>query len=299
MQNIAPLKPAPDSSTVRRFPGGVGLGFITGEGAPPRRRLFIGLVAGTAVLLCLLLLAGWVVPYVGFGNIHHSVPVITGILLALGIAAIAWGALGLVYQTLTGKAPWGPAILPGLTIRFFLPVMEMTGRLAGFGKTEIRRSFIKVNNQMSLVQQGSCQPEKILLLLPHCIQRTDCTIRLTYNVEACQRCGKCPIADLLAIRAAYGIALVVATGGSIARLAVAKTRPSLIIAVACERDLASGIQDVYPLPTFGILNSRPEGPCRNTVVTPALVEEAVRYFILPSIVREIPRVYSGDTDANS
>ena len=298
MQPLNPHQPVPDSSSVSRFPGGVGLGFITGEGPAPRRRLFIGLVAGTAVLLCLLLLAGWVVPYVGFGNIHSSVPVVTGILLALGITAIACGAMGLVYQTLTGKFPFGSAILPGLTIRFFLPVMEITGRLVGFDKREIRRSFIKVNNQMSLVRQGSCAPEKILLLLPHCIQRTDCATRLTYNVDACKRCGKCPIADLLAIRDAYGIALVVATGGSIARLAVAKTRPSLIIAVACERDLASGIQDVYPLPTFGILNSRPEGPCRNTLVAPALVEEAVRYFVFPSLAGDVSQIYPGSSDAN-
>ena len=299
MQTLTPIRPPSGTSVVRRTPGEVGLGFITDGSKPTRRRLFIGLVAGTAFLLCLLLLAGWVVPYVGFGNIHASVPIITGILLALGIVAIAWGALGLVYQTLTGKTPLGPAVLPGLTIRFFLPVMEMIGQLAGFGKTEVRRSFIKVNNQMSLVQQGQCSPERLLLLLPHCIQRADCTIRLTHNVEACKRCGKCPIRDLLAIRDAYGLALVVATGGSIARLAVARTRPLLIIAVACERDLASGIQDVYPLPTFGILNSRPDGPCRNTLVAPALVEEAVRYFIVPAHVATVPRIYPGDSNAKS
>ena len=60
-----------------------------------------------------------------------------------------------------------------------------------------------------------------------------------------------------------------------------ETRPRLIIAVACERDLTSGVQDTHPLPVYGILNHRPEGPCRNTLVTLRLVEDALRRFIAP------------------
>ena len=39
-----------------------------------------------------------------------------------------------------------------------------------------------------------------------------------------------------------------------------------VMAIACERDLVSGIQDVYPLPAVGVLNIRPNGPCNNTKV---------------------------------
>jgi len=46
----------------------------------------------------------------------------------------------------------------------------------------------------------------------------------------------------------YGVDLAVATGGTIARRIVVETHPDLIIAVACERDLTSGIQDTTPLP---------------------------------------------------
>ena len=38
------------------------------------------------------------------------------------------------------------------------------------------------------------------------------------------------------------------------------------MAIACERDLTSGIQDVYPLPAVGVMNLRPNGPCFNTHV---------------------------------
>ena len=78
------------------------LRFLSDKDLPaPRKRLFIGLVTGTSILLCLLLLVGWIIPAVGFGNIHASVPYITGVLLIVCILTIAWAALGLVVQIAT------------------------------------------------------------------------------------------------------------------------------------------------------------------------------------------------------
>lgn len=248
---------------------------------PPRKRLFIGLVTASSVLLCLLLLVGWIIPVIGFGNIHSSVPFITGILLACAIATIAWSAIGLVMQMHTGRSFWGSDRVRGLAIQFFLPLMELLGLAFGFSRDDVRRSYIKVNNQLSLSKSGIYSPDRILILLPHCVQNADCSIRLSYRIDACKRCGKCPLAGFLALRDGYGVNLAVATGGSIARRLVVDMRPALILAVACERDLASGIQDTHPIPVFGILNHRPEGPCRNTVVRLTLVEDALRQFITP------------------
>ncbi len=58
-----------------------------------------------------------------------------------------------------------------------------------------------------------------------------------------------------------------------------QNRPRMIIAIACERDLASGIQDTYPLPVYGVLNDRPNGPCLDTQVSLIDVENALRRFI--------------------
>jgi hypothetical protein len=54
--------------------------------------------------------------------------------------------------------------------------------------------------------------------------------------------------------------------------------------VACERDLSSGIQDSYPLPVFGIINRRPNGPCYDTQVDLEKVEQALTIFLLPASV---------------
>ena len=248
---------------------------------PPRKRLFVGLVTGTSVLLCLFMLVGWIIPAVGFGNIHPSVPYVTGALLVCCILVIGWASLGLVLQITSGRPFWGASKVRGIAIKFFLPVMELLARLFGIPAEEVRRSFVKVNNELTLNQHGIFDPERILILLPHCLQRADCAIRLSYEVDNCERCGRCPLAGLLALRDAYGVRLAIATGGTIARRIVVETRPGLILAVACERDLTSGIQDTHPLPVFGILNHRPEGPCRNTVVALDVLEGALRRFISP------------------
>jgi hypothetical protein len=55
--------------------------------------------------------------------------------------------------------------------------------------------------------------------------------------------------------------------------------------VACERDLSSGIQDSYPLPVFGVVNYRPQGPCYDTLVDLERVEEALKTFLVPAAVQ--------------
>jgi hypothetical protein len=71
----------------------------------------------------------------------------------------------------------------------------------------------------------------------------------------------------------------IATGGTLARRVIVETLPKAIVAVACERDLTSGIQDSYPIPVIGILNERPFGPCRDTRVDLSKVAAAVRFFL--------------------
>jgi hypothetical protein len=60
---------------------------------------------------------------------------------------------------------------------------------------------------------------------------------------------------------------------------VMQARPKAIVAVACERDLTSGIQDVFPVPVLGVFNERPFGPCFNTRVDMEKVEAAILSFM--------------------
>jgi len=246
-----------------------------------KKRLFIGLVMGTCALVCLALVSLWVVPYIGLTQLHPSAPWVFGLLIFTAIFLVSWASIGLVLNIMSGTALPFFKRMRGVTVKLFLPLMTLLARALGLSKDKVWSSFIKVNNELVASGIKKFKPNEILLLMPHCLQRSDCTVRLTYDVNHCKRCGKCPMTGLLEISQKYQIHLAIATGGTIARRIVVQKRPKLILAVACERDLSSGIQDTYPLPVYGILNTRPYGPCLNTQVALDKLEEALKFFLNP------------------
>ncbi|WP_199873017.1 DUF116 domain-containing protein [Inediibacterium massiliense] len=146
-------------------------------------------------------------------------------------------------------------------------------------KDSIRSVFAQINNKLILSSHISVSKEDILILLPHCIQKSICPHKITTNIENCKRCGLCNIDELLKLKEKYKVQIFVATGGTLARKIIKELKPKLIIAVACERDLSSGIKDVQSIPVIGILNERPEGPCVNTCVNVEKIEKTIKYFI--------------------
>ncbi|MFZ3121862.1 MAG: DUF116 domain-containing protein [Thermodesulfovibrionales bacterium] len=164
----------------------------------------------------------------------------------------------------------------GLVLRFLYPMLMVIGSFRKDKKEQLQRFIINLNNK--LVRAENPKTRKILLLLPHCIQIDECTIRLTHKIYNCERCGKCEIKDLIQIADENKLNLSVATGGTLARRIVKDLRPEAIVAVACETDLSSGIVDIYPLPVLGVPNERPFGPCLNTQVDLEKVKEAIRFL---------------------
>ncbi|WP_320171393.1 DUF116 domain-containing protein [Maridesulfovibrio sp.] len=244
-----------------------------------KKRLFIGLITGTCALLCFFLGLLWYVPYVGLDSFGSWATWVWGIIIFMLIMLVGWAYAGLLANVVLGRTFPFSKKARGLTVKLFLPLMTILGRIFGLSKRKIRSSFIKVNNELVLSEAGHFDPDKIMILTPHCLQSSRCDMRLTYDVDNCKRCGLCTIKGLLDLRDKYGVHFAVATGGTIARRLVVQKRPRMIIAIACERDLSSGIQDTYPLPVYGVLNERPNGPCLDTMVSLAAVEDALRRFI--------------------
>jgi len=151
-------------------------------------------------------------------------------------------------------------------IIFLFPVNVILGRCIGVSRDKIRESFVKVNNSFLDVSTISLLPNQILVLLPHCLQNYNCTYRITNDIRHCNECKKCIIYLFKNLIEKYKIKVVIATGGTLARKVIIDLHPSLIIAVACQRDLVDGLLDAYPIPVLGILNERPNGPCVNTTV---------------------------------
>jgi len=248
-----------------------------GSPKQPAKITLVGLLGLTAIILSTILTVSYVVPYYGLERIHSQLPWIMGIAIATLGGLVLLALILLIVVTLLGRdVPFSRA-LRSISTKALLPILVLVGKIVGLRKEEVQHAFVAVNNELVMAQcRNGHPPHKILLLMPHCLQDSECDVKITHQVEKCKRCGKCPIKDLLEMSTKYGVDLAVATGGTIARRIVLERRPDLIIAVACERDLTSGIQDTTPLPVYGIFNERPFGPCLNTRVAIDRVDLVLR-----------------------
>ncbi|MCU0588332.1 MAG: DUF116 domain-containing protein [Syntrophobacteraceae bacterium] len=255
----------------------------------PEKKTFAILLTVTALLILSALTLLYVVPYYGLEAIHDDLPWIAG-----GVFGVLGGGLVLVLGLLIVVTMLGRDVpfsrkLRSFAVKGLLPLLVVVGRLIGLKREDVQHAFVAVNNELVLAQcRNGRPPRSVLLLMPHCLQDQDCEVKITHRVENCKRCGKCPIKGLLELAEQYRVDLAVATGGTIARRIVLEKRPDLIIAVACERDLTSGIQDTTPLPVYGIFNERPFGPCLNTRVALDRVESLLREITSLNAKRETP-----------
>lgn len=250
------------------------------KSAPPRKRLFVTLMGITCLILVAIIFLAWWIPNRGLANIHPNLPNVVGIIMVVlsGMAILGTGLL--VLTTALGRDIFFTRFMRLVVIKFLLPVIEFVGRLMGLDKDSIRQSFIAMNNSLVISQRKKVRPDRVLVLLPHCIQLFDCEIKVTGDIHKCVQCGRCDIKGLVDIGRKYNIDISVATGGTLARKVIVEKRPKLVLAVACERDLTSGIKDCYPLPVIGILNERPFGPCFNTVVDVSVIDDALRQVLI-------------------
>ena len=215
----------------------------------PKKRIFVSLTLASAFLGAVFIYLCWRVALPGLAQINKTLPMLfgsVGIVVALGllaaVSAIVLAILGFpIIKTFYFWA-WK-------AVNMLFPFAVGLGRMFNIPRQRIEQSFIEVVH------------------------------KITRNIENCRQCGGCSVGALLGLSHKYGIHVGVATGGTLARQMVKEIRPKAIIAVACERDLTSGIQDVFPLPVLGVLNERPFGPCFNTRVDIKKVEAAILDFL--------------------
>ena len=133
-------------------------------------------------------------------------------------------------------------------------------------------------NLITRIRRPKCDAGNVLILLPSCLQSSGCIRKLANSVDECERCGKCSVAGILELAERYGCRTAMATGGRLAMKLARKPEIKAVVAVACEKELQQGLRGVFPKPALGIINIRPNGPCRDTDVELDQVEGAIRYL---------------------
>ncbi len=230
-------------------------------------------------LMAVLAISGLVVAggytWLLFGTPHR---VVWWLALVLGVSVMWVVPLGLVglgcLALVAYGRPPGPALgLARAALRFLFPLARSLSSWWGWDQDKVWASFVHLHNRLILAglpgRRRGVSPADVLVLLPHCLQKTECRHKITWDTGNCQRCGACPVGDALDLSEQGGFRIAVASGGTQARRLVEETSPSTIVAVACERELGEGIRDVSSIPVLAVFNQRPEGPCRNTRVNPA------------------------------
>ena len=246
----------------------------------PKKRLFLGLMLISEFVMALILYGLWKISEPGLSGIYEHLPAVLGALLII-VSTISVGAVCNMVLAMRGL-PFLPLFRKYSyeLIRLLFPVSVRIGKIFGISRRQLEASFIVVSNLIFIKCGIKVKADRLLVIVPHCLQLAACPHKITRDPNNCKRCGGCNIGDLMKLSEELGFHFLVATGGTLARQFVKDVRPKAVLAIACERDLMSGIQDVYPLPAVGVLNIRPNGPCYNTKVNMDDVKSMLERIII-------------------
>jgi len=241
-----------------------------------KKRIYIGLLAASLLLIL------FIVAVIYYLIVNRDIIISQVLLISITVMAVilflilTFGIIAIVIIIVREQAIPSLETIGQTANELLFPLALFTGRLVGISKDRILQSYIAVNNYLVHSKYLRLQGEQIMILLPHCLQDSECPHKITMDVNNCKGCGKCDIASLKEMAEKYNAVIKVATGGTLARKFVLDTRPRGVVAVACERDLSLGIHELGGLPVIGVLNCRPNGPCFNTTVNLDEVEAALQ-----------------------
>ena len=232
----------------------------------------------TISILISILILGGVIINILISSLTHMFGVLINILVISIILLILFSTV-VTYRVIKDKKI--SLNLMKINLKFvsllFNPIISIAS-IIGIPKNDIRRVFVKLNNSYIYSNTYNFDIKDILILIPHCIQKNSCKLKVTNKIENCVQCGLCNVSDLVKLKEKTGINIVIATGGTLARKMIIENKPKAAIAVACERDLTSGIQDMSHIPVLGIFNKRPNGPCVDTFIDIHEVENAINFL---------------------
>jgi hypothetical protein len=188
-----------------------------------------------------------------------------GVMLALAVLA---GLTTLWWLLLAAAYALRKPILPERLAERgpFLRLMRLTSRLASrFGRRDwVENAAVKVFNSLALMRGRRVSKGELLLLVPRCLSRET-------------------LDGVLAIAGRYEVPVFVATRG-----VIRERRPRAVVAVACERDMVSGLHDVAgKVPVLGLTLRLASGPCKDTAVDLGQLEEWVRTYVGESEGRKV------------
>ena len=179
---------------------------------------------------------------------------------ALAVLGALWlGLIGLSYVT-------DRALLPsrfaerGLLLKT-LRLSSRVGEVFGVQRDWTDNAAVAVYNRLAWAREWRVRANEMLILIPRGLSRA-------------------ALDGVMDIAKRYDVATFVATRGAYARQAIRERRPKAVVAVACERDMISGLRDVAGrLPVLGLTMQLPNGPCKDASLDLVKMEEFVKKYL--------------------
>jgi len=240
-----------------------------------KKRIYLGLLSASLLFTAIAILSGWYLITNRQILIGQIFVIVFAVIFLIVFSILAIGILAMTIIIIRSRAIPSLENIMLFANEILFPLTLVWGKLLGINREKILRSFIAVNNFLVISKKIRIPGEKVMILVPHCLQSSECPFKITVDIQNCKECGKCRIGELKKIARDHNAVLKVATGGTLARKHIKEHRPHGVVAIACERDLSSGIQDMGVLPVIGVLNCRPNGPCVDTDVNLEKVIEAL------------------------
>ena len=193
--------------------------------------------------------------------VHAALPPLLWIGWGVGgvLLVLWWLLLAAAYAT---RRPLLPEKLAERGL--FLRLMRLTSKVASrFGRRDwVENAAVKVYNALALMRSRKVGKGELLLLIPRCLSKET-------------------LDGVLGIAGKYGVPVFVATRGQLARRVIRERRPRAVVAVACERDMVTGLHDVAgKVPVLGLTMTLPSGPCKDAGLNLAQLEEWVRAYVV-------------------
>lgn len=176
--------------------------------------------------------------------------------------AVALALVAVWFVVLLVSYYGGRALLPERALERgpYLQLMNLTSFVARpFGRRDwVEHAAIDIYNTLAERRRRRVGKGELLVLVPRCL-------------------SKDALDGVLAIAGRYGVPVFVATRGQLARRAIRERRPRAVVAVACERDMMTGLRDVAgKLPVLGLTMRLPNGPCRDATLDLDVMDRWVR-----------------------
>jgi len=218
----------------------------------------------TAVGIAGLVIVGATLIYLLTPRLAQLTPWLPRVLYLADAAVAAFGAVWLALVALSYAT--NRALLPGrfaergLLLKT-LRLSSRVGELFGVQRDWTDNAAVAVYNRLAWAREWRVRANELLILIPRCLSRT-------------------ALEGVMDIAKRHGVATFVATRGAYARQAIRERRPKAVVAVACERDMVSGLHDVAGrLPVLGLTMQLPNGPCKDASLDLARMEEFVRKYL--------------------